>query len=214
MNTRAEVCIPRILKHEGGYVNNPNDKGGPTNKGITLATFRRYIKPDGGIEDLKNLRTEQAVVVYKRQYWDAVLADMLPLGLDYTVADFAVNSGPSRSAKFLQKIVGVKQDGKIGPKTLAAVRARNAVNLINELNQDRMEFLMGLKDWEHFGRGWQRRVNEVNETSLEDADSFVRPDMGQIEEKETKKTGNTSLIAAVAAGIGALIAWLWDKIGG
>lgn len=80
---RATICIPRILKHEGGYVNHPNDPGGPTNKGITLATFRRYLKRNGTIDDLKALTTEQATAVYKAQYWDAVSADLLPVGVDY-----------------------------------------------------------------------------------------------------------------------------------
>jgi len=174
--TRAEQIIPLILKHEGGYVNNPADPGGPTNKGITIKTFRRFIKPSGTIADLKALTTEQAVIVYKRNYWDAVLGDMLKLGVDYTVADFAVNSGPSRAAKVLQKIVGVKQDGRIGPATLKAVNAMPAKDVIEQVNASRLAFMKRIKGgslWKTFGRGWQRRVDDVLAQSLRDVGSVA-----------------------------------------
>jgi lysozyme family protein len=169
---RAEKMIPLILKHEGGYVNHPSDPGGATNKGITIATFRRYIKASGTIDDLKALTTGQATIVYKRQYWDAVSADLLPVGVDYSVADFAVNSGPSRAAKYLQKVVGVSQDGQIGPATLAAVRAMEPKDIIRQLNANRLAFMKrirGGKLWVTFGRGWQRRVDDVTRQSLADA---------------------------------------------
>lgn len=165
---RFEVCIPRILAHEGGYVNDPADRGGPTNRGITLATFRAYIKPNGTIEDLKRLTTAQAVIVYKRQYWDAVLADQLPVGVDYAVADFAVNSGPTRAARYLQKIVGAKQDGRIGPATLAAVATKAPAEIVEALTYERMAFLRGLSSWGRFGKGWSSRVTDVRRRALED----------------------------------------------
>jgi len=170
--TRSEQMIPKILVHEGGYVNHPNDPAGPTNKGITIKTFRRFIKPKGTIADLKALTTEQAVIVYKRNYWDAVLADLLPIGVDYTVADFAVNSGPARAAKVLQKVVGVTQDGQIGPATLKAVKSKDAKWVIKMVNAERLAFMKrirGGKLWATFGKGWQRRVDEVLAQSLHDA---------------------------------------------
>lgn len=166
----ADAAIRKILVHEGGYVNHPSDPGGATNKGITLATFRRYIKPSGTIADLKALTVEQAVVVYKRQYWDAVMADSLPAGVDYAVADFAVNSGPSRAAKYLQAVVGAVQDGKIGPDTIAAVKLYAPDAAINNLCDNRLAFMkriQGGKLWVTFGRGWQRRVDEVRSVSLQ-----------------------------------------------
>lgn len=172
--TRAEKIIPLILKHEGGYINHPSDPGGATNKGITIATFRRYIKPSGTVDDLKSLTAAQATIVYKRQYWDAVNADLLPAGVDYSVADFAVNSGPSRAAKYLQKVVGVSQDGQIGPATIAAVRAIDPKDIIRQINANRLAFMKrirGGKLWATFGRGWQRRVDEVVIQSLADANA-------------------------------------------
>ena len=175
---RAEKMIPLILKHEGGFVDHPRDPGGATNKGITIATFRRYIKSNGTVADLKALTTAQATIVYKRQYWDAVVADMLPVGVDYSVADFAVNSGPSRAAKMLQRVVGVTQDGRIGPATLAAVRALPTDFIIRKLNALRLAFMKSIRGgslWKTFGRGWQRRVDEVTAQSLADARALARP---------------------------------------
>ena len=171
MCSRASEIIPRCLKHEGGYVNHPDDPGGPTNKGITLATFRRFIKPSGTIADLKALTTDQAIIVYKRRYWDAVLADNLPFGVDYTTVDFAINSGPHRAAVYLQRVVGAAQDGRIGPKTLAAVRDMPADDVINRLCDERLAYMKRIRGgrlWEKFGRGWSRRVAEVRADALRD----------------------------------------------
>lgn len=168
--TRADICIPRILAHEGGWADNPHDNGGPTNRGITLATYRRYIKRNGTKEDLRNLTEAEAVAVYKAQYWDRVQADRLPVGLDYAVADFAVNSGPTRAAKFLQRIVGAEQDGFIGPVTLAAVQNRDASALILRLCDERLSWLKRLSDWRHFGIGWTNRVQRVRADALADAE--------------------------------------------
>lgn len=163
---KANRAIREILKHEGGYVDHPRDPGGATNKGITIATFRRYINPNGTKQDLRKLTTAQAVVVYKRQYWDAVMGDDLPSGVDYAVADFAVNSGPSRAAKYLQRVVGAKQDGRIGPETLSRVMVMDRAKVINQLCDDRLAFMKRLKIWPTFKNGWSRRVSEVRALSL------------------------------------------------
>lgn len=199
---RFEVCIPRILKHEGGFVNHPRDPGGATNKGITLATFRRYIKRNGTIADLKALTQAQAVTVYKRQYWDRVRADDLPAGLDYAVADFAVNSGPARAAKYLQRVLGVTQDGKIGPKTIEAAKAVNTVRAIGELCDDRMAFLRRLKTWPTFGKGWTRRVTDVRQDAIADAMGATKPPAADWapDPAEQPPTGFwAALVAALAA---------------
>ena len=171
--TNAEKAISFILTHEGGYVDHPSDPGGATNKGITIATFRKYIKPGGTKEDLRKLTTDQAIVVYKRQYWDRVMGDSLPSGVDYAVADFAVNSGPSRAAKYLQAIVGVSQDGRIGPATLAAVAGYGDAAVIKQLCDNRLAYMKRIRHrktkellWKTFGGGWQRRVDDVRSVSL------------------------------------------------
>lgn len=172
MLSNAAYAIDLVLEDEGGYVNNPNDNGGPTNKGVTLANFRRFIKPKGTIDDLKRLTLEQARDVYKQQYWNAVRADELPRGVDYCVFDFAVNSGPARAKEYLQRALaqmGLYKgaiDKKIGPATLAAANAADPKVLINTICDMRMNFLKRLADWTHFERGWSNRVLGVRRDSL------------------------------------------------
>ncbi len=167
--TRAELCIPLTLAHEGGFVDHKSDPGGATNRGITIGTYRNFIDPKGTVSDLKALTEAQAVKVYKSQYWDAVRADDLPNGVDYAVFDFAVNSGPFRAATYLQEIVGAAPDGKIGPNTLAKVAAMDAAWIVNQLCNDRMSFLRRLSTFSTFGKGWTRRVSDVRSASLADA---------------------------------------------
>lgn len=133
MKANFQTALALVLKHEGGYVNHPSDPGGHTNKGVTLANYRRYVKPGGTVADLKAISDQEVATVYRRFYWDAVKGDDLPAGVDYAVFDFAVNSGPRRSAEFLQRTLGAAQDGKIGPKTLAAARAAKPLLVIDNL---------------------------------------------------------------------------------
>jgi lysozyme family protein len=105
--------------------------------------------------------------MYKTKYWDKIKGDDLPTGVDYVVFDAAVNSGPGRAAKWLQACVGVEPDGGIGPKTLAAVNAFDANQLIEDYAKRRLSFLMDLQTWDTFGKGWGRRVAEVQKTGLD-----------------------------------------------
>lgn len=169
MHSNFREALTHVLKHEGGYVNHPSDPGGATNKGVTLANFRRYVKPNGTVADLKRLTVDQAAIVYKRYYWDAVLGDMLPGGVDYAVFDFAVNSGPSRAIKYLQRAVGAAQDGRIGPQTLEAVGNADPATVVNLLCDARLDFMRGIRGgklWKTFGRGWQRRVEGVRDVAV------------------------------------------------
>lgn len=166
MNRNFDRSLSLVLKHEGGYVDHPRDPGGATNKGITIATFRRYVNSKGTTDDLKRLTTAQAGIVYRKQYWNAIKGDDLPDGVDYAVFDFAVNSGPSRAAKYLQAVLGVAQDGRIGPATIASAKAKSAAAIINALCDARMAFLNRLPTWGTFGKGWTRRVKGVRAEAL------------------------------------------------
>ena len=166
MDRNFKRALSLVLKHEGGWSDHPSDPGGATMKGVTLATFRRYVKPSATKADLRNITDEQIATVYRRHYWDAVAGAQLPDGVDYAVFDFAVNSGPARAAKYLQAVVGVSQDGRIGPATLKAVRAKMHATVIHDLCDKRIKFLRGLKTWPTFGKGWKRRVDDVRIEAL------------------------------------------------
>lgn len=176
MDRNFRECLSRVLKHEGGWADNPKDPGGATMKGVTLANFRRYVKPNATKDDLRKINDAQIETVYRRFYWDAVNGASLPDGIDMAVFDYAVNSGPSRAAKALQKIVGVPQDGKIGPATISAIKKSLPATTIHAICDERVAFMKRAKGsagalkgkllWPTFGKGWQTRVDEVRKFSL------------------------------------------------
>ena len=202
MKHNADRAIRLILKHEGGFVDHPRDPGGATNRGVTIGTLRSLgmdLDGDGDVDvtDLKRLTEADAVKVYKRFYWDKVEGDALPSGVDYTVADFAVNSGPSRAAQHLQRALGVSADGEIGPVTIAAALKADPAKVIAAVNDSRLRFMQGLSIWPTFKNGWTRRVNEVRAQSLAWASerAFVLPDADPPPPPVTRDAG--SWLAAI-----------------
>jgi lysozyme family protein len=174
MKANFTRALAATLKHEGGWSDHPADPGGATQKGITLATFRRYV-PNASKTDLRNITDTQIEQIYRDGYWNKIKGDDLPFGVDFAVFDFAVNSGPARAAIYLQEIVGVAPDGKIGPLTLAAVDKWDAVKLIEKLCANRMAFLKRLSTWATFGKGWSRRVTEVLRMAKDMAIALPKP---------------------------------------
>lgn len=149
-----EEAFKRLLHHEGGYSNHQEDNGGETNWGVTHAVARA----EGYIGPMQAMPLQVAQAIYRRRYWDAIRADALPIPLRFPLFDAAVNSGPGRAVRWLQRAAGVVADGVIGPVTLAAVREHDAHQLAAKMSGQRLEFLAGLPDFQHFGRGWVRRV--------------------------------------------------------
>ena len=167
MRDNYDTCIALILKHEGGYVNNPKDPGGATNLGVTKKVWEEWVGKPVSIDDMKALKVEDVKPLYKAQYWDRVRGDGLPAGVDYAVFDVAVNSGVVRAAKFLQAALGLTTDGIIGPATLAATEAANPRELVTDICEKRLAFMQSLPIWSTFGKGWQRRVEEVEKKAFE-----------------------------------------------
>lgn len=159
---RALACT---LKEEGGWADDERDPGGATMKGVTLATYRQYY-PDASKNDLRHISDADLQHIYRHGYWDPIKGDDLPPGVDLATFDFAVNSGHSRAAKYLQRLAGVTPDGVIGPITLAAVCKPDAKTMINLLCDRRLEFLKGLPTWRYFGKGWSARVSRVRKAAL------------------------------------------------
>ncbi|TIU93770.1 MAG: hypothetical protein E5W04_33760 [Mesorhizobium sp.] len=166
MDRNFARALALVLKSEGGWSDRKADPGGATMKGVTLANFRRHVKADASKADLRKITDGQVATVYRRFYWDAVSGAELPDGVDYTVFDFAVNSGPGRAAKYLQAVLGIAQDGRIGPATLAAARAKPAGVVIDMLCDARLAFLQRLPIWPTFGKGWSARVASVRSEAL------------------------------------------------
>jgi lysozyme family protein len=162
--------IRRLLVSEGGYVNHPSDPGGPTNFGITLGDYRRYVKAEATAADVRAMKVEEAKAIYRAKYWNAVRGDDLPAGVDYCVFDYAVNSGTGRAPKVLQRVLGASVTGRMDDATLAATRRRDARTTVQAICDERLRFLQGLKTWPVFGKGWSKRVGEVRIAALAMAD--------------------------------------------
>lgn len=152
-----------LLKHEGGYSFHPADPGGRTNLGVTQRVWEEWVGHPVSEKEMRGLIPAIVAPMYKQKYWDKVRGDDLPSGVDIAVFDFAVNSGPGKAAKTLQKVLGVTQDGAIGPKTLLKATNVDSSKLIEDYNTERLSFLMALPTWDTFGKGWSRRVAEVAE---------------------------------------------------
>ena len=161
MKDNFDAALKAILHHEGGYVFHKLDPGGMTNLGVTKRVWEEWVGHEVDEETMRGLTPEIVGPMYKAKYWDKIKGDDLPAGVDYCVFDAAVNSGPGRAVKWLQGCVGVDQDGGIGPKTLAAVAAFDPKELVEDYAKRRLSFLMDLKTWPTFGKGWGRRVAEV-----------------------------------------------------
>lgn len=161
MKDNFDAALKAILHHEGSFSDHPQDPGGMTNLGVTKRVWEEWVGHEVDEKTMRGLTPEIVGPMYKAKYWDKIRGDDLPAGVDYCVFDAAVNSGPGRAVKWLQGCVGVDQDGGIGPKTLAAVAAFDPKELVEDYAKRRLSFLMDLKTWPTFGKGWGRRVAEV-----------------------------------------------------
>lgn len=166
MNTNWDACFSHLIKHEGGYVNHPSDPGGRTNLGITQAVWENWVDRPVTEEEMKALTKDMVKPLYKDLYWERVKGDKLPSGVDYCVFDAAVNSGVRRASQWLQSALGVTADGSIGPQTLAIASVTSPATIITNFSAQRLKFLQGLSTWPTFGKGWERRVNEVKAAAL------------------------------------------------
>lgn len=166
MKHNFDASLKYVLAHEGGFVNHPADPGGMTNLGVTKAVWEEWIGHPVDEKAMRALTPEMVSPMYKRRYWDKAGCNDLPEGIDYFVFDTAVNSGPGRAIKLLQGCVNADVDGLLGPETLAAVKAFDRKQLIQDYAKRRLSYLTELKNWPVFGKGWGNRVNRVEQISL------------------------------------------------
>lgn len=203
-NARFERCLAVVLKHEGGFSDHPKDPGGPTNYGITrktLASWRGVGEDDVSADAVKHLAMDEVRLIYLARYWTPIRGDELPPGVDLAVFDYAVNSGVRQASRALQKVVGATVDGVIGRQTLAAVRRRQAEDVIREVCDSRVAFLRGLQGWDTFGRGWKRRVEEVERTAMRWAKEKMP--LADVAKTDTGKaaTATAGMVAAAAVAV-------------
>jgi lysozyme family protein len=171
---RLEQALEHVFHHEGGWADHPSDPGGKTNLGITIGTLRRALR-DGILSKqtnetdahrLRRLSRPDAERIYRAYYWDEVQASYLPDGVDLLVFDAAVNQGPARAMKFLQRAAGTAADGIYGPNTKAAVDRTPVRRLIRDVSVHRALHYSSLSKLTVFGKGWFRRLFEIHAAAI------------------------------------------------
>lgn len=200
------ACLKVTLSHEGGWSDHPSDPGGATMKGVTIGRYRQYY-PNATKADLRNISNDMLERIYHDDYWKPVRGDDLQYGVDLAVFDFGVNSGPSRAAKYLQAVVSAKQDGVIGPETLKASILAGGKYVIQKLCARRLSFVQGLKTWGVFGKGWARRIADVEAKAvamwLAKGGALSPLDRQELAEEATKADNKASNQGAGAGTSGA-----------
>lgn len=159
-----DMAFERLIGHEGGYVNHPDDPGGETNWGITLRTAREA----GYAGSMRDLTREQAREIYRTAYWGRARCDEYDGAIAFQVFDAAVNHGIGNSIRFLQRAASVAADGSMGPITMAAIARADVPDLLARFNAARLRFYTDLSTWPSFGKGWSRRVATNLDYSAED----------------------------------------------
>lgn len=164
--TAFEKALSITLRFEGGYVNNPLDHGGETNKGITAQVYDDYrIKNHLPIRSVKLIGDDEVAAIYLQGYWHMASCDKMPSTLAILVFDFAVNSGPHKAIQVLQRLLNISDDGVVGPKTLAAIASVKERDLCSDYIDARDDFFIGIAAKNHsqdiFLKGWIARTSKL-----------------------------------------------------
>ena len=162
-----------IIEIEGGYVNHPDDKGGPTKYGITQQTYTEYLGRSVSIEEIKNLDKEIAYQIYYKKYYLKPEINMLYNEfLQHLILDMSINHGPSTAIRLLQKTINetdlhdLATDGILGPNTTKA--ANNCYSLMaryftNQICHTREKFYLHIvknnPSQRVFLKGWLKRCD-------------------------------------------------------
>lgn len=161
--------VPFILKWEGGFVDDPDDLGGATNRGVTIGTYATYCKKKGypapTVERLKNLSEKDWAEILETMYWDRWKADDIKSqSVANILVDWVWASGVN-GIKIPQQVLGVTVDGIVGTKTLAALNARNPKELFEEIKEARVQFIEDIcrkrPANNKFKKGWLNRINNL-----------------------------------------------------
>lgn len=187
-----ERIVKFIKDREGGFVNDPNDRGGATNKGVTLSTYRKVCGSGKTVEDLKRISDAEWEKVFCKEFWGPLHCDLLPQGVAEVITDFAWHSGISRAVKYAQALCRTVADGCMGRVTVGALGRVEVANFVRDYCELRRKYLLrlaGLNDQEErtltlarsvpsrlpltsragnkrFIIGWLKRVNDLEKMCL------------------------------------------------
>lgn len=160
MHSSLAATLDHILAHEGGWANDPQDPGGCTMRGITLATYRAHGHRGATCADLRKSTLAEARRIYQVGYWAGVRGDDLPAGVDLQVCDHGVNAGIARGVALLRDALGAGPQSSLAKlvETARRVYLRDPAALVREVAARRERYYRGLAQFPRYGRGWLRRV--------------------------------------------------------
>jgi len=164
----VELMISAVIKREGGFVNDPDDMGGPTNFGITQRMLASWRGHPVDVEEVKNLQPEEAKAIYRKVFWiDPGFTKLPGENVQSVMFDSAVNHGPMTAIKLLQRAVGAFEDGILGPKTIASATIWNPQRLCMRILAARVRYYGRIVS-DHpaqskFAAGWADRVADFIE---------------------------------------------------
>lgn len=160
--TMFDTSFDRVIGHEGGFQNDAKDRGnwtsGKIGVGYLNGTKFGLSAMTYPTLDIKNLTVEQAKVIYKADWWDKLGMGKFPQAISFQMFDAAINHGMGSATKMLQRAVGVKDDGAIGPQTIAKVSGFDLNDLLMLFLAERLIFMTNITTFDTYGRGWSRRV--------------------------------------------------------
>lgn len=164
-----EKAFDLLIDHEGGFTNNPKDRGNWTSGKIGVGQLRGTKFGISAMTypnlDIKNLTLAHAKEIYLRDFWQHCRCDELPVEVRFDVFDMAVNSSPKAAIKNIQLAANVRADGFFGPKTKAAVECMDPNYLDKRMGGHRLLYIANIKSFPTFGRGWVVRIanNLIND---------------------------------------------------
>lgn len=191
-------AVEPLLVREGGFVNNPADRGGPTNWGITQAVYEKFKGRKVTLDEMKKMPKADAVAIYKPEYWDKIHGDKIKFfAVANTMFDQAVNRGVNATIKQAQRVAGVSQDGIIGPKTLTAINASMEHDFITKFLAESVKSYNAIvasnPSQSQFIKNWLGRVEKLRVEAVKWAGTL------------TTTTVSVALIATLGLGLGAFL---------
>ena len=164
-----DSMLEAVIRREGGYVDHPNDRGGPTNFGVTLNALTTWRQRPTTADDVRNLTENEARAIYQARYLTEPRIDRIVDPYVLSLAfDCSINHGPHRVIRWLQKICGVIDDGNFGPVTEIAINSYEPIRLYHKLLARRIVFYGEIvnndRSQSAFILGWLRRAAEFVET--------------------------------------------------
>lgn len=157
-----DVVFDRVIGHEGGFQKDPKDRGNWTSGkcgvgelkgtkfGLAAMTYPHL--------DIEKITQAQAKAIYFEEWWVALKMDAYPSALAYQMFDASINHGSGRAIQFVQRAVGVKDDGILGPKTMKTINAMDINDVLMLFIAERLQYFTEVKTWDTYGKGWARRM--------------------------------------------------------